>query len=70
MRNMLNSNIQKFIGIAVDESNECKYLILECCQKGSLRGLIFNRRMNLDWEFRNSLIKDLTNVRKINFDCC
>ena len=70
MRYMLSPNIQKFIGIAVNDSNECKYLVLECCQKGSLRGLIFNRRMNLDWEFRNSLIMDLTNVCVVNLECC
>ncbi|OWA50763.1 Atrial natriuretic peptide receptor 1 [Hypsibius exemplaris] len=56
-----HNNVQKFIGIAVNDSNICDYMVGEICQKGSLQDLIEDPRMNLDWEFKNSLIKDLTN---------
>ncbi|OWA50762.1 Atrial natriuretic peptide receptor 1 [Hypsibius exemplaris] len=55
-----HNNVQKFVGIAVNDSNICDYMVGELCQKGSLQDLIEDTRMNLDWEFKNSLIKDLT----------
>ena len=62
VRALLHSNVQKFIGIAVgDETNICEYIVGEVCQKGTIRDLIEDEQMNLDWEFKNSLIKDIVN---------
>jgi hypothetical protein len=61
---MLHNNVQKFIGIAVNDSNFCGHFVVELCQKGSLQNLIENPRIQLDWEFKNSLIKDLSNVKR------
>ncbi|OWA50761.1 Atrial natriuretic peptide receptor 1 [Hypsibius exemplaris] len=60
LRLIQHNNVQKFVGIAVNDSNICDYMVGEICQKGSLQDLIEDTRMNLDWEFKNSLIKDLT----------
>ncbi|GAU88414.1 hypothetical protein RvY_01120-2 [Ramazzottius varieornatus] len=61
VRALLHPNIQKFVGIAVDETNICEYIVGEVCPKGTLRDLIADEHMNLDWEFKNSLIKDVVN---------
>ena len=62
----MHNNVQKFIGIAVNDSNVCDYIVAEMCPKGSLQDLIGDDRMQLDWEFKNALIKDLTNVSSID----
>ena len=59
---VLHNNLQKMIGIAVNDLNLCDYFVAELCQKGSLQDLIADDRMELDMEFKNSLIKDLANV--------
>ncbi|XP_055352797.1 atrial natriuretic peptide receptor 1-like [Paramacrobiotus metropolitanus] len=60
-RGLIHPNVQKFIGIAVNEENQCDCVVGEVCQKGTLKDLIDDHSMNLDWEFKNSLIKDLAN---------
>ncbi|XP_055354563.1 atrial natriuretic peptide receptor 1-like [Paramacrobiotus metropolitanus] len=52
-------NLQKFIAIAVNDEQLCEYFVGETCSKGSLNQLLDNAKFNLDWNFKNSLIKDM-----------
>ncbi|XP_055346518.1 atrial natriuretic peptide receptor 1-like [Paramacrobiotus metropolitanus] len=60
-KTLTHRNIQKFIGIAVNEDNQCDSIVGEVCQKGTLRDLINDGAINLDWEFKSALMKDLVN---------
>jgi hypothetical protein len=55
-------NMQKFYGIAVNDENLCEYVVGELCAKGTLTRLLERDRINLDWNFKSALMKDLTNV--------
>ncbi|XP_055352053.1 atrial natriuretic peptide receptor 2-like, partial [Paramacrobiotus metropolitanus] len=54
-----HSNLQRFIGIALDDSNTCIYIVGEMCVKGSLTNVIENPVLKLDWFFKNLMIRDL-----------
>ncbi|XP_055352763.1 atrial natriuretic peptide receptor 1-like isoform X2 [Paramacrobiotus metropolitanus] len=60
-KTLVHRNIQKFIGIAVNEDNQCDSIVGEVCQKGTLRDLVSDAAINLDWEFKSAIMKDLVN---------
>ncbi|OQV16758.1 Atrial natriuretic peptide receptor 1 [Hypsibius exemplaris] len=58
IRRLQHANLQKVIGIAINDDNLCDFIVGEACQKGSLTDLLLNDANRLDWPFRHSLIKD------------
>lgn len=65
IKTLQHNNVQVFYGIAVSDENLCEYVVGERCQKGSVMSLIDNRKLTLDWEFKNALLKDTVAVRII-----
>lgn len=62
MRDIKHNNLQAFYGIAVNDDNLCELVVAEVCSKGSVMTLIDKRKLNLDWDFKNAIIKDIVNV--------
>ncbi|XP_055351643.1 atrial natriuretic peptide receptor 1-like [Paramacrobiotus metropolitanus] len=60
IKRIQHQNVQKFSGIAVNDDNHCEFIVGEMCSKGSLTFLLQENHMNLDWEFKAALFKDLT----------
>ncbi|GAV02530.1 hypothetical protein RvY_13081-2 [Ramazzottius varieornatus] len=58
VKRLLHNNLQKFYGIAVDDENLCVFTVGEFCHKGTLTRVLERARMDLDWNFKCSLIKD------------
>uniref|UniRef100_T1KEH2 Guanylate cyclase n=1 Tax=Tetranychus urticae TaxID=32264 RepID=T1KEH2_TETUR len=56
MRETSHENLARFIGACIDVPN---VILTEYCPKGSLRDLLMNFSLNLDWMFRFSLINDI-----------
>uniref|UniRef100_A0A183SFY8 Guanylate cyclase n=1 Tax=Schistocephalus solidus TaxID=70667 RepID=A0A183SFY8_SCHSO len=63
LRSIRNNNVNQFVGCYLD-SNSFN-LAYEHCSRGSLRDIIAHTTRHLDWEFKNSLLKDL--VRGMNY---
>ncbi|XP_055346504.1 atrial natriuretic peptide receptor 1-like [Paramacrobiotus metropolitanus] len=59
VKNLLHPNVQKFSGVVVNDDNICDYVAMEYCQRGSLGKLIAEDTLDLDWQFKQSLIMDL-----------
>ncbi|TPP61763.1 Guanylate cyclase [Fasciola gigantica] len=57
LREIRNENINQMIGCYVDISSLC--LVYEHCSRGSLLDIINKESINLDWEFKLSLITDV-----------
>ncbi|XP_065320098.1 receptor-type guanylate cyclase gcy-28-like isoform X3 [Gordionus sp. m RMFG-2023] len=60
-KDLQNDYITRFVGACLDNTNPLhNCLVTEYCQKGSLRDILENGRLQLDWMFRYSLMHDLT----------
>ena len=59
--------MQRIIGIALDQLAVCQYIVTELCPKGTLNYVIENQSIQLDWLFKNALIRDLVNVSSNEF---
>jgi atrial natriuretic peptide receptor A len=59
---IIHPNMHRFVGICLDEHNYCQYIIGEVCGKGTLEDILQNDKIQLDWAFKHSMIKDLTEV--------
>ena len=57
MRETTNDHLTRFEGSCIDEPNIC--VLREYCKKGSLKDIILNPDINLDWVFKVSLASDL-----------
>lgn len=66
MRDVTHENTVRFIGACI----ECPTVLIltEYCPKGSLKDVLENEALQLDWNFRMSLIHDIVKVRKSS-DC-
>ncbi|XP_076352674.1 atrial natriuretic peptide receptor 1-like [Tachypleus tridentatus] len=66
MGELSHENLVRFIGMCVEEPN---YVILtELCIRGSLRDMLENDAMNIDWTFRYSMISDVLEGMKYIHD--
>ncbi|XP_065649694.1 atrial natriuretic peptide receptor 2 isoform X2 [Hydra vulgaris] len=52
-----HQNINQFIGACVDPPNIC--ILTKYCQKGSLKDVLFNPNIKLDWMFKMSFAVDI-----------
>lgn len=60
MRDVTHENTVRFLGACV----ECPTILIltEYCPKGSLKDVLENEAIRLDWNFRMSLIHDVVKV--------
>ncbi|RTG85546.1 uncharacterized protein DC041_0006995 [Schistosoma bovis] len=63
LREIRNENVNPLIGCYVDISALC--LVFDHCTRGSLKDIIKKESINLDWEFKLSLITDVVKVSNI-----
>ncbi|OQR67817.1 atrial natriuretic peptide receptor 1-like, partial [Tropilaelaps mercedesae] len=63
VHDLTHDNLVRFMGICPDEPNIS--LVTDLCTRGSLRDMLENESINIDWVFRYSIISDL--VEGINF---
>ncbi|KAL5017257.1 hypothetical protein ScPMuIL_006846 [Solemya velum] len=59
MRQINNDNINPFIGGCIDAPNIC--VLFSYCERGSLKDILEDDAINLDWMFKLSFIKDTVN---------
>ncbi|XP_078473475.1 atrial natriuretic peptide receptor 1-like [Lampetra planeri] len=57
MRDVQNDHLTRFVGACIDPPNIC--IVTEYCPRGSLKDILENESINLDWMFRFSLINDI-----------
>lgn len=57
MRDIRHKNLAAFVGACVTAPNVC--ILMELGPKGSLDDLISNESINIDWNFKYSLLKVL-----------
>ncbi|XP_045777182.1 atrial natriuretic peptide receptor 1 [Maniola jurtina] len=56
-RNVSHENTARFIGACVD--CPLMFILTEYCPKGSLKDVLANEELQLDWNFRTSLVHDI-----------
>ncbi|XP_015787286.1 atrial natriuretic peptide receptor 1-like [Tetranychus urticae] len=57
MRETLHENLSRFVGLCTEEPNRA--IITELCLRGSLRDLLENEAIQLDWVFKYAMITDI-----------
>ncbi|RWS11670.1 atrial natriuretic peptide receptor 1-like protein [Dinothrombium tinctorium] len=67
VRDLVHENLIRFMGLCVDESHIA--LITEYCSRGSLRELLLNDSIHLDWCFRFSIISDIVDGMAFIHSC-
>lgn len=65
IRTLTHPNLHRLIGICLDELNYCEFLAQEVCSKGSLEDVLENETIKLDWSFKFSLLRDVTEVSSL-----
>ncbi|GAV02677.1 hypothetical protein RvY_13213 [Ramazzottius varieornatus] len=59
IRRLQHENVLNFICVAVNDEQQCEFVVYGLAFKGSLIKLLRRTHFNLDWHFKASLIKDL-----------
>ncbi|CAH8532669.1 unnamed protein product [Schistosoma rodhaini] len=67
LREIRNENVNPLIGCYVDISALC--LVFDHCTRGSLKDIIKKESINLDWEFKLSLITDVVKGMRYIHSC-
>jgi len=57
MRDITHENLVRFVGICMDDQNTA--VLTELMVRGSLRDVLDNEKMQIDWTFRYSMISDI-----------
>ncbi|XP_052224887.1 atrial natriuretic peptide receptor 1-like [Dreissena polymorpha] len=57
MRDITCQNLTRLIGVCPDTNNVC--ILTEYCSRGSLQDILQNESIQLDWDFKLSLINDI-----------
>ncbi|XP_052224888.1 atrial natriuretic peptide receptor 1-like [Dreissena polymorpha] len=57
MRDITCQNLTRLIGVCPETNNVC--ILTEYCSRGSLQDILQNEAMQLDWDFKLSLINDI-----------
>ena len=60
MKELSHENVNHFVGLCADPPNIC--IITNFCSKGSLRDILENEAIKLDFMFKISLLFDLVAV--------
>ncbi|XP_055346499.1 atrial natriuretic peptide receptor 1-like [Paramacrobiotus metropolitanus] len=60
VRLLSHQNLHRVVGICLDEQSFCEYIAGELCTKGTLEDVLEDEHIKLDWSFKNSLVKDIT----------
>ena len=63
MKDLHHDHLVRFIGACVDPPNCC--LLTEYCPRGSLQDILEDEDIQLEWNFRYSLIHDIVKVKTI-----
>ena len=63
MRDFSHDNLVRFVGLCIEDPNYA--LITELATRGSLRDMLENEAVKIDWEFKYSIISDI--VEGMNF---
>ncbi|XP_064469208.1 atrial natriuretic peptide receptor 1-like [Ornithodoros turicata] len=63
VRELTHENLVRVVGLCVEDPNIS--IITELCPRGSLRDMLENEEMNIDWMFKCSIITDL--VEGLNY---
>ncbi|XP_078080459.1 guanylate cyclase 2G [Mustelus asterias] len=59
MRELRHENLVAFFGVCMDTAHRC--IISQYCKKGSLKDILKNTDLELDWTFKLSLAYDIVN---------
>uniref|UniRef100_A0A803JTE1 Guanylate cyclase n=1 Tax=Xenopus tropicalis TaxID=8364 RepID=A0A803JTE1_XENTR len=59
MREMKNENLVTFFGVCTEPPNVC--IVTQYCKKGSLKDVLMNHDIELDWMFKVSFAYDIVN---------
>ncbi|KAH3838474.1 hypothetical protein DPMN_111884 [Dreissena polymorpha] len=57
MRDITCPNLTRLIGVCPDTNNVC--ILTEYCSRGNLQDILQNESIQLDWDFKLSLINDI-----------
>ncbi|CAG2105323.1 unnamed protein product, partial [Medioppia subpectinata] len=57
MRELTHENLVRFVGLCPEDNNPA--VLTELCIRGSLRDLLENEKINIDWNFRYSMMTDI-----------
>ncbi|OQV16974.1 Atrial natriuretic peptide receptor 1 [Hypsibius exemplaris] len=60
VRAIIHPNLLRFIGLCLTEDSFCDRIVCELCTKGSLETILEDDKIKLDWAFKYSMLKDLT----------
>lgn len=63
-RDVNHENTVRFVGACIDIPRPTVLILTEYCPKGSLKDVLENEAIQLDWNFRMSLIHDIVKVQK------
>ncbi|XP_051969089.1 guanylate cyclase 2G-like [Xyrauchen texanus] len=59
MREMKHENLVQFFGVCIEPPNVC--IVMQYCKKGSLKDVLGNSEIELDWMFKLSFAYDIVN---------
>lgn len=62
---MLQTNF-RFIGACLCSPSPTVLILTEYCPRGSLKDVLENEAIKLDWNFRMSLIHDIVKVQQVH----
>ncbi|KAG1954993.1 atrial natriuretic peptide receptor [Pimephales promelas] len=59
LKEMKHENLVQFFGVCIEPPNVC--IVMQYCKKGSLKDVLWNSEMELDWMFKFSFAYDIVN---------